>query len=165
MKYARKMVLVDETDYNRLQHLDDSPKNNILIKTTPTPESKLIYTLEHELNKILVCKDLDDYDKCKHYIEILRKYLFFIEKDKNTENAVNILETNNTVKNLHQPIINKTPHLSSKSSKPIKQLKPKKIIKHYSKVVNRRLSFSPENNSEEIIKSWYSPLQNIKEEN
>ncbi len=58
------MFLVSESDYNKIHQSTGIPKNNICIN--PKTDEKITSTLEQELNKILTCKDFNDYDKCKY---------------------------------------------------------------------------------------------------
>lgn len=82
------MVLVD---YD--QHKSQTIDNFNTEKSKPTQE------LDTQIQKILQNSELNDHDKCKLYIETLRKYLYFMNEDlKNKE--LKTLELNNNFQNL-----------------------------------------------------------------
>jgi hypothetical protein len=64
-----------------------------------TEKSKHTKDLDTQIHKILQDEELNDHDKCKLYIETLRKYLHFTHEElKNKEQKA--LELNTNLKNL-----------------------------------------------------------------
>jgi hypothetical protein len=83
------MVLVDYDQYNfqKVDHIVASEK------------SKYTKDLDTQIHRILQDEELSDHDKCKLYIETLRKYLHFTQEDlRNKEKKA--LELNTNLKNL-----------------------------------------------------------------
>jgi hypothetical protein len=89
MKHSKKMVLVDYDQYN-VQTVD---------QFINTDKSKYTRDLDTQISKILQNDELGDHDKCKLYMETLRKYLHFMQEDlKNKEQKT--VELNKDFKNL-----------------------------------------------------------------
>ncbi len=109
------MVLVDYDKYNaqKIEHVVLSEK------------SKYTKDLDLQIQKILQDEELNDYDKCKLYIETLRKYLHFTNEElRNKEQKA--LELNTNLKNLtsklkSEIIIKPAVKRLSKSHTPVKR--------------------------------------------
>ena len=71
MKFARKMVLVD---------LDEDVTKNV-----PQKKSSHVVELDKKLTQILHTNEMNDFDKCKLYMETFQKYLFFVHQEKSAE--------------------------------------------------------------------------------
>jgi hypothetical protein len=114
------MVLVDYDQYNNVQKAEH---------TILTDKSKYTRDLDTQIHRILHDEELNDHDKCKLYLETLRKYLHFTYEDlKNKEQKT--LELNNNFKNLFSKLDTEV------SVKPA----VKRLSKGYSPLKRKRLN-------------------------
>lgn len=101
MERARKMVIVPEEVYkNNLQQDQQTtssyvPLNNITESESVQTPGDNLSRLDAEMVEILNSKKyLNEQDKCKHYLQVLRRYLFFKdhERERDSMNVTDEVE-------------------------------------------------------------------------
>lgn len=148
MKHSKKMVLVDIEEYN----------NQLKLANTPDIRSAYTKEIDMKIYEILQNEELNDYDKCKMYLETLRKYLHFLTEDIRKENEKH-QNASNELKKVTNKLENRltlTPSVKRLSRSP--QKKRKKIAISKSRIPLLRQESWPR------MKNWTSMKSEVRNE-